>query len=39
MVTVYILYSKNINKYYIGSCLDLALRIQEHISKTQRVYY
>ncbi|AWH74103.1 endonuclease [Dokdonia sp. Dokd-P16] len=32
MATVYILYSKKINQYYIGSCLDLAQRIQEHIS-------
>lgn len=36
MATVYILYSKNINKYYIGSCLDLELRLQEHISNKHK---
>ncbi|WP_405211544.1 GIY-YIG nuclease family protein [Dokdonia sp. Asnod2-E02] len=31
MATVYILYSKSIDRYYIGSCLDLEQRVQEHI--------
>jgi putative endonuclease len=30
MAIVYILYSKKINRYYIGSCLDLDQRIKEH---------
>lgn len=34
MAAVYILYSKSVNSYYIGSCLDLDKRIQEHINKT-----
>lgn len=31
MATVYILYSKSIDRYYIGSCLDLEQRVQEHV--------
>ncbi len=30
MAYVYILHSKKIDKYYIGSCLDLNKRITEH---------
>ena len=30
MATVYILYSEKINHYYIGSCLDLNVRLEEH---------
>ena len=30
MATVYIIYSASIERYYIGSCLDLELRIEEH---------
>ena len=33
MATVYILYSNNLNRYYIGSCHDFEKRLQEHISK------
>ena len=33
MATVYILFSKNINKYYIGSCMDINQRMKEHISR------
>ncbi len=33
MATVYILHSKKINRYYIGSCLDLQTRIASHLSK------
>ena len=32
MATVYIIYSKSIDAYYIGSCLDLQLRLQQHNS-------
>ncbi|AIN49938.1 GIY-YIG catalytic domain protein [Dokdonia sp. MED134] len=31
MAIVYILYSENLDRYYIGSCLDLEQRIQQHI--------
>jgi putative endonuclease len=33
MAFVYILYSKSLNGYYVGSCLDLDLRLKEHLSK------
>ncbi len=33
MASVYILYSKKLDKFYIGSCKDLATRIDQHISK------
>ena len=33
MAHVYILYSENLNKYYIGSCLNLQERLQDHKSK------
>jgi putative endonuclease len=33
MASIYILYSKKINKYYIGSCLNLEERIAEHLNK------
>jgi len=33
MAYVYILYSKNLNKYYIGSCLNLQERLEEHSLK------
>jgi putative endonuclease len=33
MAFVYILYSKSLNRYYVGSCLDLDLRLKEHLSK------
>ena len=32
MATVYILYSSCVNSYYIGSCKDFEIRLQEHIS-------
>ena len=32
MATTYILYSKKIDSYYTGSCLDLKSRLQEHIN-------
>jgi hypothetical protein len=30
MATFYILFSKSIDRYYVGSCLDLEKRISEH---------
>jgi putative endonuclease len=33
MASVYILYSKKLNKYYIGSCLALEVRMAEHLNK------
>jgi putative endonuclease len=33
MAFVYILYSKKINRYYTGSCLDVDKRLQEHNSQ------
>ena len=34
MATVYILYSTSVNSYYTGSCVDLGVRMQQHIHKT-----
>ena len=34
MASVYILFSPKLNKYYIGSCLDLEQRLLEHKNKT-----
>lgn len=33
MASVYILFSKNLNKYYVGSCKDLAYRMDQHLNK------
>lgn len=33
MAHVYILYSDRLNKYYIGSCLNLQERLKDHSSK------
>ncbi len=33
MASVYILYSKTLEKYYIGSCLNLDERLAEHRNK------
>jgi len=30
MAAVYILYSKMLDKYYIGSCLDMEKRLEDH---------
>ncbi len=30
MATFYILFSKSIDRYYVGSCLDLEKRISKH---------
>jgi putative endonuclease len=34
MATLYILYSKKLNKYYTGSCNNLQERIKSHLNKT-----
>ncbi len=34
MATVYILYSKEINRFYIGRCLDFEKRLLEHRDHT-----
>ena len=34
MASVYVLYSGKINRFYIGSCLDLQKRLQQHVSKS-----
>ncbi|MFC1223056.1 GIY-YIG nuclease family protein [Pedobacter sp. BG31] len=31
MASVYILFSKKLNRYYISSCLDLSKRLEEHL--------
>ncbi len=33
MANVYILYSKTLNKFYTGSCLDFEKRFSEHLTK------
>lgn len=33
MAAVYILYSPSLNKFYIGSCIDLTERLKQHFSK------
>ena len=32
MATVYIIYSSNLDKFYIGVCKDLTIRIEQHNS-------
>ena len=32
MATLYVLYSKSINRYYVGSCLDLDTRLNDHLT-------
>lgn len=34
MAYVYILYSRILDKHYIGSCLDIETRLQQHKDKT-----
>ena len=33
MASVYILYSKQLKRFYTGSCLDLSYRIDQHLNK------
>ena len=34
MAFIYILYSQSIDSFYIGSCLDLDIRIKQHLNNT-----
>jgi putative endonuclease len=33
MAAVYILYSQSLDKYYIGSCIEVTERLNQHLSK------
>ncbi len=33
MASVYVLYSKKLDRFYIGSCKDLSYRIGQHLNK------
>ena len=33
MASVYILYSKKLDRFYIGSCKDLSYRFDQHLNK------
>ncbi|MBI4945403.1 MAG: GIY-YIG nuclease family protein [Bacteroidetes bacterium] len=33
MASVYILYSKRLNRFYTGSCHEIKLRIDQHLEK------
>lgn len=33
MASVYILYSKKLDRFYTGSCKDLSYRIKQHLNK------
>ena len=33
MAAVYILYSQSLDKYYIGSCIEVTERLDQHLSK------
>lgn len=34
MATIYILHSESIDQFYIGSCLDLKQRLEQHSNKS-----
>lgn len=34
MAAIYIIYSSNIDQFYIGSCLDLKQRLEQHLNKS-----
>ncbi|PXY44755.1 GIY-YIG nuclease family protein [Flavobacterium hydrophilum] len=36
MYYTYIIYSKTINKYYIGSCQDIEQRLQDHLNSRSK---
>jgi putative endonuclease len=36
MFYVYIIYSKSINKFYVGSCQDLDQRINDHLNSRSK---
>ena len=33
MASVYILYSKTLDRFYIGSCNEFSIRLQQHLNK------
>ncbi|TCC91980.1 GIY-YIG nuclease family protein [Pedobacter frigiditerrae] len=33
MASIYILFSETLNKFYIGSCAELTVRLAEHLNK------
>jgi putative endonuclease len=39
MASVYILFSEQLNSFYIGSCEDLAERLEEHLSGKYKQSY
>jgi len=38
MATVYILYSKSLDSFYTGSCLDFNTRLDEHNSHSRKAF-
>ena len=39
MATVYILFSKKLDRYYVGSCLDFDARFEEHLGRKNIVSF
>lgn len=39
MAVVYVLYSKSLDRYYVGSCKDLEQRLNEHLLKKYPTSY
>ena len=37
MATIYILHSNSIDQFYIGSCLNIKQRLEQHLVKSYRV--
>ncbi len=37
MATIYIIYSTRIDQFYIGSCLDMKQRLEQHLNKSYQV--
>ena len=33
MASVYILYSKTLDRFYIGSCVEFSFRLEQHLNK------
>ena len=36
MFYTYIIYSKTINKFYVGSCQDVQVRLQDHLNSRSK---
>lgn len=36
MFYIYIIYSKTINKYYVGSCQDIQERLKDHLNSRSK---